>query len=258
MKKWFVIMMVLILAVVCLTGCSKDEDKSSSSSAQKTTDAPAVKETKTEVVPSKNVGDVVIFGQYEQDNNPDNGSEPIEWIVLDVQDGKTLLLSKYALDTVQYNKDWIDMTWEKCSLRTWLNTDFLGKAFNEQEQSAVLMTQVDNSDAQRKNEYNTTSGKNTDDRVFLLSHHEAFDLYFTSDEARMCVPTDYAIGKGAGVSDECQINGRATASWWLRSPAGRQHMVSCVFNTGSDGTYSTDDSTVVVRPALWVNRDSGI
>ena len=43
------------------------------------------------------VGDVLAFGHYEQDNNPDNGPEPIEWIVLDVQDGKALLLSRYGL-----------------------------------------------------------------------------------------------------------------------------------------------------------------
>lgn len=30
------------------------------------------------------VGDTVIFGQYEQDGNLDNGSEPIAWQVLDV------------------------------------------------------------------------------------------------------------------------------------------------------------------------------
>ena len=41
------------------------------------------------------VGDIITFGHYEQDNNLDNGAEPIEWIVLDVQDGKALLLSKY-------------------------------------------------------------------------------------------------------------------------------------------------------------------
>lgn len=31
------------------------------------------------------VGSIVTFGRYEQDGNPDNGQEKIEWIVLDVQ-----------------------------------------------------------------------------------------------------------------------------------------------------------------------------
>lgn len=42
------------------------------------------------------VGDTVMFGQYEQDGNLDNGSEPIAWQVLDVQGGKALLMSRYA------------------------------------------------------------------------------------------------------------------------------------------------------------------
>ena len=31
-------------------------------------------------------GDVIKFGEYEQDNNFENGKEAIDWIVLDVQD----------------------------------------------------------------------------------------------------------------------------------------------------------------------------
>ena len=33
-------------------------------------------------------GDIVVFGSYEQDNNPANGQEPIEWIIL-ADDGRT-------------------------------------------------------------------------------------------------------------------------------------------------------------------------
>ena len=51
----------------------------------------------------KKVGSIVTFGQYEQDNNTGNGPEEIEWIVLDVQDGKSLLLSRYGLDAKPYN-----------------------------------------------------------------------------------------------------------------------------------------------------------
>ena len=45
-------------------------------------------------------GDTVVFGRYEQDNNMENGPEPIEWIVLNVDDGKALLLTGRA--DVQY------------------------------------------------------------------------------------------------------------------------------------------------------------
>lgn len=43
------------------------------------------------------VGDIFKFGSYEQDNDTSNGKEDIEWLVLEVKDGKALLISKYAL-----------------------------------------------------------------------------------------------------------------------------------------------------------------
>lgn len=46
----------------------------------------------------KKVGHYVSFGKYEQDNNTSNGKEKIEWLVLEVKDGKALVISKYALD----------------------------------------------------------------------------------------------------------------------------------------------------------------
>ena len=76
------------------------------------------------------VGNSVSFGSYEQDNNPANGKEEIEWIVLDVQGDRSLLISKYALDCKKYNTEWTDGTWESCSLRKWLNSDFLNAAFS--------------------------------------------------------------------------------------------------------------------------------
>ena len=84
------------------------------------------------------VGNVVTFGHYEQDADESNGPEPIEWIVLDVQDGKALLLSKYVLDAKPYYTEGTDITWETCTLRTWLNNYFLNNASSqEQIDSAV-------------------------------------------------------------------------------------------------------------------------
>ena len=63
-----------------------------------------------------NVGDIVILGSYEQDNNLSNGPEPIEWQVIGSRNGHTLLLSKYALDCKRYNESNVDITWENCTL----------------------------------------------------------------------------------------------------------------------------------------------
>lgn len=65
------------------------------------------------------VGDIVTFGSYEQDNDLENGMEPVEWYVLDKEDGEATLMSVYLLDWQSYNEDFIDMTWEDCTLRSW-------------------------------------------------------------------------------------------------------------------------------------------
>ena len=43
-------------------------------------------------------GDHIFFGHYEQDNDLNNGPEPIEWRILEVKGDKILLLSEYILD----------------------------------------------------------------------------------------------------------------------------------------------------------------
>lgn len=89
------------------------------------------------------VGDVVKFGRYEQDDNFENGAEPIEWIVLDEQDGKLLLISKYALESLPFDTtSGEEITWENCTLRTWLNDSFYKDAFAVTEQEQICLTEI--------------------------------------------------------------------------------------------------------------------
>lgn len=82
------------------------------------------------------VGDTVIFGQYEQDGNLDNGSEPIAWLVLDVQGGKALLMSRYALDCLPFHDEKTDAAWNQSALNAWLQADFRA-AFTDAEWAAI-------------------------------------------------------------------------------------------------------------------------
>lgn len=52
---------------------------------------------------------------------------PIEWDVPDEQDDRALLISKYALDHVQYKTVNTSVTMETCSLRAWLNNPVINK-----------------------------------------------------------------------------------------------------------------------------------
>ena len=201
------------------------------------------------------VGDVVVFGTYEQDDDRSNGKEDIEWQVLAKEDNRVLVISKYALDCQPYNTSHEDVTWESCTLRTLLNEIFLNAAFSTEEQAAIAETKVT---ADKNPNFDTDPGNDTTDKVFLLSIDEANE-YFASDSARMCAPTDYAQWRGAWTNDSYKTaSGEATCSWWLRSPCDRQDIAADVGNDGSVHFYfgSFVDLDDAVRPALWINLES--
>lgn len=198
-----------------------------------------------EKLKNANVGSYVTFGAYEQDNNISNGKEDVEWLVLEVKDGKALVVSKYALDCKQYNTSNTAVTWETCTLRKWLNNDFINAAFSSYEKAMIPTVTV----SADKN--STNPGNATQDQVFLLSITEA-NKYFGSDSARQCKPTDYAFANGAYVNSS---NGNCW--WWLRSPGDYQNTAALVFGDGDVYEYGCGvyDGTSAVRPALWISLE---
>lgn len=213
------------------------------------------------------VGDHVFFGHYEQDNDLNNGLEPIEWRVLEVKGDKMLLLSEYVLDAVPFNTDVEGNNWSTSSLRGWLNKDFIEAAFTTEERAIVSLTEVDNSSKQ--NNYFVNGSENTEDHIFLLSEAEIME-YFEKPFDALCLATDYAKPY---IYIEFAIRSRnvkeyasdyENSPWWLRSPGLTWN---CIGNgpftvTGAwkggwekniygDGWLCTSLSGV--RPAMWVD-----
>ena len=82
---------------------------------------------------------------YEQGN----GQVPIEWIVLDRQEERALLLSKCALDAKPFHEvEDRTVTWAECTLRAWLNGDFYNSAFSDEERARIV--QVTNTTAKAR------------------------------------------------------------------------------------------------------------
>lgn len=198
------------------------------------------------------VGNFVKFGHYEQDNNLDNGKEEIEWIVLDVQNGKSLLLSRYLLDTKPYNdQNTSEISWQRCSLREWLNEEFFKTAFSDEEQGVILTTWVENHLSER-NIYTYT-----DDKLFLLSIEEVF-CFFSTNESRKCALADYAIEQGASKINTVLKDGQMTGWWWLRSSISSKGYANCVRNDGELDEYEVRCTNNCIRPALWIEVGSGL
>lgn len=59
--------------------------------------------TGRDVLANASIGDIVVFGTYEQDCNRTNGSEWIEWLVLDKEEDRILVISIYGLSSQAYN-----------------------------------------------------------------------------------------------------------------------------------------------------------
>ena len=237
--------------------------------AQNSETQSAVNEQKGDSEQYKKIGATVTFGQYEQDNDLTNGPESIEWIVLDYdeKENKALLISQYGLDAQPYSykgDEITEITWESCFLRNWLNGDFKKTAFTVDEQSAILMTDVDNSASQGCSEWNTTGGNNTKEQIFLLSYAETCQYFgfFGQGPKKSNLNLLLSMTPFASSSENHSynkhetVNGEAAIVWWLRSPGENQETASTVFSSVLVGGIAVDDVSVIVRPALWLDLNA--
>ncbi len=185
------------------------------------------------------------FGVYMQDVDRPDEKEKIEWLVLDIKDGKALVISKYVLDCEQYNMDKEDITWERCTLRKWLNNDFINAAFSSQEAAMILTTTAA---ADMNPTYYTAQGNATQDKIFLLSIAEA-NRYFVSDTSRECKATEYAIEKGA------YVNNLGNSWWWLRTIGGNRNDATYVYGDGTINEFGhfVNTGSTAIRPAMWID-----
>lgn len=194
------------------------------------------------------VGYHLTMGTYEQDGDTSNGAEPIEWQVLDVKDGKALLLSDKLMDYVPYNDKFADVTWETCTLRQWMNDEFLNTAFTSEEQSKIATVTNENPDNLA---YGTKGGNATQDKVFALSIDEA-EKYFKTDKSMIAYTTDYAHAQGYDEKDRSDW-------WWLRSPGYGCSAAACVnigggiMNGGILNLGGYVDRNIAIRVAFWLN-----
>ena len=236
----------LVIAAVVLIVVLAGKGKKTSQVAEQPTTEPVVTAAPTpEPTPSPepvvtdshpntvNVGDIVVFGSYEQDNNEANGKEDITWRVLAVDGDKVLAISINGLDVQSYASSRTSTTWKTSFIREWLNDTFLNAAFNTTQQGMILDTPVmGNSNPT----YNTADENSTTDKVFLLNATEA-ETYFLSDRERQCLITDYAKAK---VENDVLTNEKSQSyhySWWLRTP-GKEYDQASVINP--DGTINLE------------------
>ena len=207
--------------------------------------------------------DTVKFGSYYQSNS--STKDPIEWIVLDRQGSKTLLLSKYILDFKDLTYKNSTYTWENCNLRNWLNNDFYNNAFNSSEQNIIQTTYVINNNNPK---YGTNGGNDTNDKVFCLSIEEIikyfgkgrkkikngykFDKYSTTQGTKYSKSIRSSDGWGLTIGLYSWYLGNSNYS--LRSIGSNQQSVMLIYNDGESYYNGFAGTGVGVRPALWISN----
>nr|WP_288642598.1 DUF6273 domain-containing protein [uncultured Anaerobutyricum sp.] len=203
--------------------------------------------------------------------------EAIKWRVLNVSNGEALLLADQALDSQRYNQNSEDITWEKSSIRSWLNAqdtmnnqeginyrkgNFLNEAFFLSEQAGILPRSITN---KNNGTYNTSGGNNTLDKIFLLAETQICGLdakkygfimdHSIDDEARQSKCAEYAFAMGCYKFVETKY--AENVNWWLRSPGGSSKAALKIDYDGRSRTGgSSIDSIEAIRPALYLKISS--
>ncbi|MBR6244726.1 hypothetical protein IKR20_04050 [bacterium] len=154
----------------------------------------------------------------------------IVWYVLDIQDGKALMITKEGLDARRFNPENTGNSWVESEIRGWLNGTFFNSAFSDEERSRI-------------------SANVEGDKVFLLNSAEVV-RYFPRVETRICRASEEAKKNGAWTDDS------GAGFWWLRSPGNNQNLVE---NVSSGGEVNSGRNAgfidALIRPSVWVSLD---
>lgn len=199
------------------------------------------------------VGSTMVFGDYA-------------WNVLDVKDGKMLLLAEGILEQRDYHDAKEEITWEHSGIRNYLNTGFLER-FRASDRERIAATRNKNADNPW---YGSRGGEDTVDRVFLLSLDEVVRAYF-GDSSRLLDHPKPNQRYWFDRKDENNAKRKALFFespwwWWTRTPGKNNKVAAYVHGDGNIGIqgngisktsfntlhYRTKSNEGGVRPALWV------
>ena len=175
------------------------------------------------------------------------------WRVLDVQDGKALLLTKDIVEKRPYHKSCTKISWADCDIREYLNDPFITLNFSEDERAKIIETTINNPD----NEWFGTEGcEDTQDKVFLLSIAEVVkyfgdsgQLYYGNQESEYFIDDEYNEARIATFE--------GTAEWWFtRSPGAEDGRAGDISDVGPLIVYGDCcNAGHGMRPALWVSME---
>ena len=169
-------------------------------------------------------GSIISYGAH-------NGNE-LYWRILKVNDGMALVISNDIIANMPFNNTGKSTNWVNCTLRNWLNNDFVNEYFSAHERDGIVTTTIGNK--ANPDYMKRLICENTTDKIFLLSIFEARTLF----------PNDVSRSVGA--------------DWWLRTTGCDSNHAACVNQYGNVVTKGLHISGIdsaqggCVRPAMWI------
>ena len=164
-------------------------------------------------------GNKVSFGTYNE--------KELIWKVLRKDGNRRLLLAEKPVEFMSFYPERISINWSTCTLRRWLNKQFLEESFTLQERMTILLSSHRNNTDPRWDDEN---GPDTRDKAFVFNLRE-LDEYLPDQE-------DRAVGEW----------------WWLRGHGCSNLNQQAVYYDGTvypEGV-SCNSKEVGVRPAIWI------
>lgn len=218
----------------------------------------------------------IFFGHYENDNDSNNGKEPIEWIILENQDDKLLLLSKYIIDAVKYNDQNRNVDFYNSSIRNWLNTTFYNESFDDEERNAIIRRHCSNEnineDTILRNKGVSDECKSSDDLVSLISYREIIKYFGKIDNKQndqfhnrkiLAKATPFARTEkdmyGTAIDiEKSSVWYKGCSPYWLRSTfsisnASFTNLASIVDLDGTVSYKINNDLSIGLRPIIQID-----
>jgi len=190
------------------------------------------------------VGDIIYLGE-------------LQWRVLDVQDGKVLVISEMVLLRRMWHYEQRNLTWGMSEIRQYLNGPFFDETFSDEEKARIIKTNLVNT----ANPWYGSAGPGEDtiDRVFLLNLDEVIEYFGDSGQIRASPRVDIVLTDEYNSERAARDIETGLASWWwLRTPGYHVnpllHASAVAVNGAGEiiiyGIYVISEGGV--RPALWL------
>lgn len=236
-----------------------------------------------------NIGDSFVWGSYPVYENGQRA--PIDWYVIKTYPDRLILLSKKAIECLQFSNERYSWNWNDSSLRKWLNNDFIDIAFSEDEKNVLVQTEIKSSTFLNLGQikktavlgnieplYDPAHMLQSYDKAFLLNANEYKDLPDTMKKAKF---TNYlekryeayqlsmygSFYRGAGFCEWDNSKTEYVQKWYLRDrgrgqdknysegPLFVESKFEHYYNRWSvkiDNEWS-GDPTFIIRPAICIS-----